>query len=318
MKTNAKRLLATLMLLVLLLAGCQRARPAPEEPKEGEVAEQVIYTSFFPLYALAQGILKDVSGMNLRCLVQPQVGCLRSYALSEWDLTRLADANAVLIGGRGLESFEGLLSQLGDTGPAVCSVMNGLTLIGQDGPVDDENESHLIGPNPWLFLSVEGAKQISEVTAAAMIALDPGFEDLYASNLDAQTERLEALQQNMQALLIEQTPVSVGLMHEGFAYIAQDLGLDAPVRIDREPGTALYDRDLEDAIRQLKEGGARVVLIERQAPQSLRDALAEAFEVAPIDTLSTFPAGAGEDYFEQVMLENARAIADAFRRVGES
>lgn len=302
------RLAAPVLMLALILSGCQKS--IQEEP----VAEKTVYTSFFPFYALAEGLFEGVPNMRLKNLVQPQDGCLRSYELSDWDAALVGSADAMIIGGRGMESFEGLLIGLEENGPALISALDGLTLINQGQQIDDELESHLQGPNPWLFLSVEGAGEVMESIAQGMMALDPSFQALYAQNLERRQDELEQLQQQMLQLLIKVEPQPVALMHEGLPYLAGDLGLYVAVQVDREPGSELYDADLDEALAKLKDGGARVILLEKQAPDQLKRALEqEGYVPVLIDTLSTFPFDTDAQYYDRVMLGNAQAVADAFR-----
>ncbi len=60
----------------------------------------------FRVYALSAPILSGAPGITLKCLVQPQDGCLRNYELSDWDAALLGSADAAILSGRGLESFE--------------------------------------------------------------------------------------------------------------------------------------------------------------------------------------------------------------------
>lgn len=309
-----KRLLALLLIPLLLLSGCVHvAQPEPIKEPEGKL----IYASFYPLYALAERVVKGVPNMTVKVLVQPQDGCLREYDLSEWDIAKIAASDAMIVGGRGLETFESaLMDQEEGEGIAAIGAMNGLTLIGQGEEVDGELESHLQGENPWLFLSVDGAEQIMESIAGGMAGLDPGFEEMYADNLAHGEEALHKLQMDSQEILLQAKPQPVALLHEGLPYLAEDLGLNVVCQVDREPGSELYDNDLKAAIDQMNAAGAKVALIEIQAPDQLKQALKEAgFQVALIDTLSTFPIGAGFDHYLEAMKGNAQAVADAFARV---
>jgi len=94
--------LLTLILPALILSGC-----APVV-KESDVPEDFgIYASFLPVYMLLDLIIdEDIPGMNLHLLIQPQDGCMRSYALSDWDQYVLMNADAVILIGNGFESFD--------------------------------------------------------------------------------------------------------------------------------------------------------------------------------------------------------------------
>lgn len=299
MKRLWGRALAGLMALALLLCGCRSMVP--------ERSERLIYATFYPIYALALPILEGAPDLTLKCLVQPQDGCPRAYQLSEWDLALLAQADAAIEGGRGLENFT-----LSGGNLAVIAAMDNLALLGEGASAGDGEEAdHFAGENPWLFLSVEGAGQIAESIAAGMMALDPAYEGLYAENLAAVEAGLDALKAEMRAEVGEPSRKRVALLHEGLGYLADELGLSVVATLRREPGEALYGDELEDFIAALRDSGAQVALVERQAPQTLCRAIeAAGLTIAKIDTLTTGFAADPQAYF-QAMRGNARAIAQA-------
>ena len=120
MKKQAKAFLSMLLAAAVLLAGCHSMVEEGLETKH-------ISATFYPIYALALNIVKDVPGLSLTCLVQPQDGCMRDYELSDWDFSVLAGQDLVLLGGRGLEMFEGALHYLHGE-PILISCMEGLRL----------------------------------------------------------------------------------------------------------------------------------------------------------------------------------------------
>ena len=159
--------LAALLMLALALTGCA---PLVEDGPE----PLTVYATFYPVYALVEPLTEGVPDLTLKCLVQPQDGCLRSYSLSDWDLYLLASADAVIAGGRGLESFESMLFGMGEKGPAVSALLYNLELQNSTRESHDasQEDSHLTGPNPHLYMSVDGAKRIVESAAAMLQTLD--------------------------------------------------------------------------------------------------------------------------------------------------
>jgi zinc transport system substrate-binding protein len=296
-------------LLTLQLSGCQKLVPDEANPA------RTLYASFPPIYALSAPIVKDAPGITLKCLVQPQDGCLRSYELSDWDEALLSSADAVILAGRGFESFG---DQLADGKIAVVGAMDGLTLL-NNGSVAAEGDEpdHFDDENPWAYLSVQQARDMCSFITAGMIELDPDYEALYEDNFSHFDEKLAALQGRMEDQLIAAPERSVAVAHEGLRYLTDELGLNVSAVVKREPGSELSDNDLKQALEALKASDAKVVLIETQAPKALRDQLTGAgYQLALIDTLSTHAPGGLDDYIE-TMDKNARAIADALTRTAK-
>ena len=292
----------------MLLCGCAKKQEPVQQEEEGRKS---IAATFYPLYAIALNLVKDVPDLSLSCLIQPQDGCLRSYSLSEWDYLILASQDAVICGGRGLESFSGTLSAMQD-GPIVITCLQGQTLK-NDGEAQDE-ESHLAGENPFLFLSAGGAMSIASTLAYSLIEIDPDYADTYRANLTEYLSRLDALAAEMAETMASVPSRRVALMNEGLSYLADQLALNVAVQIDHEPGVAVEDNDLDSVLSQLKEAQAEVVLLESQAPMHLvEDLQAAGYRVALIDILSAHAADGDPEAYECIMRDNCARIADALR-----
>ncbi len=297
------------ILPALILSGC-----APVVNDEDIPENFSIYASFLPVYMLSDMIISDIPGVNLHLLIQPQDGCMRYYALSDWDQYVLMNADAAILIGNGFESFESAVMSMGENGPSVISASSSLVL--DSSGTGDTDESHLNGANPWLFLSADGGLSLIEAIAANMIALDPDYEAKYIQNLNLSYDRFEKLKNEIDSIRENiDTQKRVALAHEGLIYVANDFGLNVEVRIDRESGEYPDESFLEETLSKLEKADAEIVLVEKQAPNALTEALkAAGYPVVYIDTLSAgVPQNAAKAYFER-MIENARAIEAALRK----
>lgn len=303
-----RRLAALLLVLMLLLSGCTPI--APEI-----TADKQVYASFYPIYALSGLVLGDVPGIRLSCLVQPQDGCLRSYELSGWDLYMLAyDADCVIIGGRGLEDFESTLYSLGTSGPALVTALYGLNLYNQSDKTEvTEDSGHLVGANPHLYMAVSGAEHIAASIAEAMEELYPDLADEIAAGNEGAQAKLSALYDETQSICAGARGEKVILMNEALIYPAIEYGLEVAYWYDRESGTTLYGDGLADLLDDLSKTDANVILIEKQAPTELTDALeAAGYAVAKIDVMSSYSLDAGYEGYLGAQTANAHAIARAY------
>ena len=310
-KRWGKRLLSLVCALaLLLLTGCHSLM-------EGEDALETKYvsTTFYPIYSLAVNIVEDVPALSLSCLTQPQDGCIRDYSLSDWDYSVLMNQDALIFGGRGLESFESALTQL-TSGPILLSALEGAHLREEDsGDADDENTSHFLGENPWAFMSVAGAMEMSVTIAAEMAEIDELFAEQYHENMTDFVTRLETLIGEMSDIIAAAPYKKVAVLHEGLTYFAGQFSLQIACVYPREPGSDLVDNDLEALLEALEESGAEAVFLEEQAPVHLVNALeAAGYPVAKIDTLTAHMADGDTGAYERIMLDNARAASDALKR----
>lgn len=294
-------------LCALMLCGCS---PIVTEPPE----TLSVYASFYPIYALADMIAHDIPDLDLHCLVQPQDGCLRSYSLSDWDLYLLGySADALLIGGNGLESFEASIS--GSKDLALSKVFHGIELYEDKERISDE-ESHFFGANPHIYMSVDGGKRILENIAAAMSIMDARYADLYDVNLNTALLEMEKLSFEIEESLLDIAGRKVILMNEALIYAAQDYQLEIASIYERESGATQYSNEIKDCISAISKSGAEVVLVEQQAPQALVIALEEAgYAVAKLNILSTMNETDGSEGYISALRENAEAVRIAFDQI---
>lgn len=307
-----RRLWLIMLVICIILSGCSPIVEPDENIR--------LYATFYPIYALTDRLMDGIPNTELHCLVQPQDGCLRKYQLSDWDIYLLgSSADGVIMGGRGLESFESTLFSLEESGPAVSAVLYNLDLYNQDEEAGtDEDASHLAGANPHLYMSVDGAKMISESIAATLMSFDPDYSEKYSENTEKMALELDALKAQMLNIAGSIAGEPIILMNEALVYVAQDYGLEIAEWFDRESGEALYDSSLEECLEMLSDSEARVILIEKQAPQSFIAALEKAgFSVARIDILSTHREKEGYDGYLQAQISNAHALRSAFDRIKE-
>lgn len=307
-----RRAVAMALLLTVVLSALSGCRKLVQDEEESIS----VYATFYPIYALTDAVMKGVPDATLHCLVQPQDGCLRAYQLSDWDAAVLTKgADAVIAGGRGLESFETTLFSWGEQGPAVSAVFYNLELYNQEQVPDGEAQSHLQGPNPHLYMSLEGARHIVESISATMVSLDPAYSEQYIHHSQAAIKKLDELRAASCAKLTPYAGRRVALMSETLIYVASDYGLEVAEWIERESGADFGDNELAAWLEQLEKADVKVVMLEKQAPQALREALeAAGYAVATIDVLSTHTEGEGFDRYLEIQGENAQAVLDAFMR----
>lgn len=302
--------LVSLALILSMLCACGNTAQEQETATES----LRLYASFYPIYALTAMITKDIPDLYLNCLVQPQDGCLRAYDLSDWDFALLErSADAIIMGGEGLERFESLLYIMGEEGPAVCTVLDGVELTTQRGVNTlDDSESHWLDPNPHIYMKIDGALEILSRIAVNLSVMDPRYEKQYGENLTLAQENLEQLRASIHEISGDCAGTKVIVMSEALVYVAQEFDLDMAVCIDRESGEALSGNALEECLDWMEESEARLVLIEKQAPQALLEALkSSGYAVAAMDVLSTRSATEGAEGFIKAFEYNAEALAQA-------
>ncbi|MEE1200229.1 MAG: zinc ABC transporter substrate-binding protein [Christensenellales bacterium] len=307
------RISALLILVILTLTSCH--------PIVEEVTPPLnVAATCYPIFALTSAIVEDVPDIELSCLMDPQDGCIRNYSLSDWDLYLLAySADLIIQGGEGLESYSDTLQTISDSGGvALAKVLYGLELMkGQEKQEEDDGQdSHLSGNNPHLYMSWDGGMDMLRSIAVMMTKADPSYGAVYAKSIETAIQQVESLKAEALELLEGYAGAKVILMNECMGYVAADYQLQAVEWIDRESGENLYESELEDCLKKLQDSGAKVILIEKQAPAALVRHLSEAgFSVAKLDVMSTLREEDGFEGYLAAMQQNAREILSAFQRM---
>ena len=301
-------ILLCLAVLICLLGGCSKT----EEPQQETNDVLSIYATFYPIYAIADMITEAVPELELHCLVQPQDGCLRDYTLSDWDLVLLArSADLILAGGRELESFESLLYLMGEDGPAVSALLYNMELQNIT-PENAGAESHWRDDNPHVYMKIDGAIELAQRIAANMMLLDSENAEIYEKNLADAKNRLKSLEEEMHAGAEKLSGRRVILMNEALVYTAEEFGLEIACCVDRDSGESFYGSAMDACLEQLAAADTQLVLIEKQAPQALCEALEGAgYAVARMDILSTRRANEGAEGYFEAQRANAATLKEA-------
>jgi len=145
------------------------------------------------------------------------------------------------------------------------------------------------------------------------IMLNAENEPIYNENLQNVKNRLESLQNELRKTLASASKNVVIVMNEALVYAAAEYGLDVELYYARESGEEITGSDLENCINILKQCESSIILIEKQAPRSLINALeANGFTVVSMDTMSTRRAEEGVTGYFNAHRENVRALTSVF------
>ena len=179
-----------------------------------------------------------------------------------------------------------------------------LRAMGQhdDGPGQDKHENGPDTLDPHVWTSPPLVKQMSRNIRDTLIDLDPRNASVYADNFAAFAADLEALDQDIRALLNGLTNRRFMVFHPAWGYFADTYGL-IEVPIEKE-GKAPGARSLVALIEQAKREQINVIFVQPQFDKraAVRVATAIGGRVVAIDPLAA-------DYAAN-LLRVARTIAE--------
>lgn len=297
-------LLLTLAMLALPAAAC---------------AETVL-TSFYPIYLFALNLLNGIEGVTLSNLAAPTTGCLHDYQLQTGDMKQLAQADAFLINGAGMESYLGGVFEAFPTLPVV-DASTGVTLLeecsdhGHDHHDDEESEDdHDHATNAHIWLDAQNAVLMVQNLAEGLTAALPAHAEAIAANRDAYVLRLTALDAELTDALSALPHHEVITFHEAFPYFAEAYGLHVAAIINRDPDDALSPRALAELCTTVNSLGAPPLFTEPQYEDIAAQTIARETG-APLYTLDPVVTGPVADvplsWYEDVMRQNLAVLLEA-------
>ncbi|MEX1112300.1 MAG: metal ABC transporter substrate-binding protein [Candidatus Andersenbacteria bacterium] len=214
----------------------------------------VLAASIPPLVDIVQHVAGDIWQV---VPVVPAGASPHSYALSPAQVGSLQGAQAIFMIGHGLD--DQVIDSVRRIAPEAdtATVDSGIMLreFGEEhGHEDEEEEEHEDeGFDPHYWLSVPNGKQIAVNVAQYLQNIDPEHSDVYAANLAAYIEELDALEAELQAVASDAPQKHFIAVHDAWGYLAQQYGFELvgtfePVE-GREPSPADI-RELENVIQE--------------------------------------------------------------------
>lgn len=172
-------------------------------------------------FTILADMARNVAGDKLIVESITRIGAeIHGYEPTPSDLTKAQDADLVLYNGMNLERwFEPFYGSLKDV-PSVLLTEGIEPIPIAEGPYQDK-------PNPHAWMSPRNALIYVENIRKAFVELDPDNAETYNANAAAYSEKLKAVDQELQADLERLPPQQRYLVScEGaFSYLARDYGL---------------------------------------------------------------------------------------------
>ena len=293
-----KKLLILFLILTLLLPGCA----APEQAQ--------IAATTLPVWQFACR-LTEGTGLTVTRLVTESVSCLHDYTLTVDQMKAIEKADAVILSGAGLEEF--LEEALGSASHIIDS-SEGIALLEgghhhqHEGEEHDE-EAHHHETDPHLWLSPTCAMAQAENICSGLSALYPEYQPIFEENLSELLTDRTALRDYGTEALSELSSREILTFHDGFAYLAEEFGIEIVEAIEEESGAEASAKELIHLIGEVRHHDIGAIFVEENGSGSAA-AIIAAETGAKCGTLHM--AMSGDDYFE-AMYANIDALKEALK-----
>ena len=339
------------MLIALLLAAIAFTQCYVNlEKKTKNTGELQIVTSFYPMYIATANLVKDVDGVTVTNLSEPQTGCLHDYQLTTADMKLLSTADLFIVNGGGIEGF---LTEVAEAYPQlkIVSASDSIEALEADdhenhddheateheeadnhedheateheeAAVHEDHEDHVHNHgevNGHLWMSVENHElQVANI-AKALKEMDALHATSYESNLRDYLQKLEKLREAQEEIREQSEGAGVVILHSAFAYVAKDYDWQVLECLDldeEDQVTALSGGDIAQVVELIKANQVSVLLVEKKYGQGIATTLEQETGAKPL-YLNTCNRGDGSlDSYIEAMGSNIEIISEVLGEKG--
>ncbi|AOO85054.1 metal ABC transporter substrate-binding protein [Bosea vaviloviae] len=271
-------------------------------------------------FSILGDLVANIGGerIALSTLVGPN-GDAHVYSPSPSDARKVKEARLIVTNGLKFEGWIARLIRSSATNGAVVEAARGVKtiVVDENSPAHDHGDhSHAGETDPHAWQSVVNARVYIANIRAGLIAADPAGNDSYEANASAYLAKLDALEQEIMALLakIPAERRRIITSHDAFGYFGDAYGLAfiAPQGISTEAQASA--RDVGRIIQQVRKDRIAAVFLENISDARLARRIAEESGAKIGGTLYSDAlsdaSGPAATYLD-MMRHNARTITEA-------
>lgn len=253
-----------------------------------------------PYYSWTRAVVEGTD-VEVRSLLPGDVDA-GSYQPRAQDVKKLADLDAIVVNGLGHDDFiEPMIEASGNRAVLRLKPSDATPRLGG---------AHGEAVNSHTFLSFTNAIQQTYWLEQQLSALRPAHAERFRSNAAAYARTLRRIKAAAEARLAEAEVARVATVHDGYAYLMQELGIEVAAVIEPAHGLVPSAAELAASIATLRRLGVKVLFSEEGFPAELTAALREAVG-GEVHVLSHVATG---DYTDAKFAEEMRANAETIVR----
>lgn len=294
-----KRFIVPILAALLLFSGCAAA----------EVPARVAATTL-PVYEFTAEICKGTP-ITVTRLVTEEVSCLHDYSLNVRQVKAAEAAELIVMSGAGLEEFlEDILH-----GKTAIDASEHIALLCPEEEAEHDHghdhghghESHSHHQDPHIWLSPANARIMAANICEGLSCEYPEYTEIFASNLQVLTDKLDALQVYGDTELSDLRCREIITFHDGFAYFAESFDLTILEAVEEESGSEASAKELIHLIKEVEHHSLPAIFTETNGSVSAADIISRETGAG---CFALDMAMSGSSYFE-AMYKNIDTIKEA-------
>ncbi len=294
-----RRIISIIMVVLFILTGCSAKRDIDVEDKP------VVYTSFYPLYYLANEIGMDK--IDLRIIVPNGVEP-HDYELTMKQIENINQSDLFIFVGAGMEEWLDKLLGTIDK--------DKITLVNGSESVDLINVKNT--PDPHIWLDPMNMDKIGEAIKNALIELDEKNKSYYEKNYLSLSKKLKELDNAYMEGLKEKDKDVILVSHNAFSYLANRYNFKQISVAGITPNEEPSPKTIAKLIDIAKEKNIEYIFLETLASPKTVDIIAEEAKLKtlvlnPLEGLTEEEQKNGDDYIsimEKNLVNLRKALVD--------
>ena len=283
-----KNFLAAAVLLPLALSSCS----------EAEHSGIRVTASFYPVYIIAENVVGEVPGIDLRSMAQPQTGCLHDYQLTTADMRSLEDTDLFIVNGGGMESF---LDNALELFPELDVIDTSAGVTSLEGH-DHGHTDHDHGENSHYWMYPENAVVQAENICGALSEICPEYADEFRQNTDAFKESVSGIE------TFDGKGISVCVFNEAFEYLHLSYGFDVAAVVEMDENETPSAKELAEIITEINEGGIDLLIAADDVSKTVADTVARETGAGVVVLDPVLTGDPVPERYTEAMNENARIL----------
>ena len=279
-----------IMTIILLFSACSVPNTQPN-----------IAATTLPVYTFTTTLCSKTP-ITVNRVVQENISCLHDYTLTVKHMQILEQADYVVISGGGLEDF------LRDALPVNKAIIDASIGIETKHHAEHHDSSgHHHDSDPHFWLSIASARQMAHTICTELKKTYPQYTSQFEDNLiqlDAAFDKLEAYAKAQLETIRCRDLIT---FHDGFSYMAEELGLTILLAVEEESGSEASAKDLITICKLVSDYNVPAIFTEKNSSDSAANVIARE---TGVKVFSLDMAISGNDYF-QAMYYNIDTLKEA-------
>ncbi len=181
------------------------------------------------------------------------------------DLEDMQKIDVIIVNGQGHDEFiKSMLKAVDRKDLAIIDTSVGLPLIPVFGNKYSFEEEAKVSFNSHTYIAITGAIQQIQSIARGLGKLCPDNARMYRKNARAYSKRLRRMLSTSLARIdeYELNNLRIATVHDGYAYLMQELGIEVTAVIQPRHGIEPNPRQLQDTIRRIKQSKVNILFTE--------------------------------------------------------